>query len=258
MAGVRSTVTLAYSLAMPIFRKRADRIRGVAGSLEGTTALVMDGTCGAGPGITKVIAEAGAAVFLAGPHSPTIDVQLHTLANSPIEVTPIVVDARTDRPWDQFLGSIDRPVDIAILNPTTTDLGQDAQLGPQGTVALAEAISGQMQDRGHPGSIVLVTGIRSAEPQSSAVAYLNAEMQRLARRLAANAIRVNAVAPGPIGTNRRGNPLSSRATPLGHVTLHPVEVGKAAWFLVNDDLSSAITGSTLKTDRGASLLAPEW
>ena len=83
-------------------------------------------------------------------------------------------------------------------------------------------------------------------------------MENLAAEYAPNGIRVNAVAPGPVGANRRDNPLSSRATPLGHVTVHPVEVGKAVWFLVNDELSAAMTGTTLKIDRGASLLRPEW
>ena len=243
---------------MPVFRKRADRIRGVAGSLDGNTVLVADGTCGAGPGIARVFAEAGARVFVAGSDSPTIDVQLGRLGNTSIAVTGVVSGAETAEKRNHLLDSIQRPVDTLILNPDTYSLEAQEAMAPYGLVALAKLAASQMQDRGHAGNIVFVTGINSVGPQASAVAYLNSEMEQLARLLAPNAIRVNAVAPGPIGANRRGNPLSSRVSPLGHVSLHPIEIGKAAWFLANDDLSSGITGTSLIIDRGASLLRPEW
>ena len=83
-------------------------------------------------------------------------------------------------------------------------------------------------------------------------------MQRLAREDAPNGIRVSAVAPGQVGTHRRNRPIVSRVAPLGHASVHPVEVGKAAWFLINEDLSAGITGTTIKVDRGATLLRPEW
>ncbi len=251
-------VAEAYSLSMSVLRKRADRIRGIAGSLDGTMVLVADGTQGAGPGIARVFATAGAAVVVAGPDSPTIDVQLHRLGNTPIEVTGIVATANTDDDRNRLLDSIGRQVDTVVLNPGDYSLDETSRMGARSLVALGRMVARQMQDRGHPGNIIFVTGIESAGPDTPAVAFLTAEMKQLARSLAPNAIRVNAIAPGQIGTNRRGNPLSSRISPLGHVTVHPIEVGKAAWFLANDDLSAAMTGTTLKIDRGATLLRPEW
>lgn len=242
---------------MAVFRKRADRIRGVAGSLESKVVLVADGTHGAGPGIVRVFAEAGAVVTVAGADSPTLDVQLGRLGNMPHPPTGVVSNAKTDVVRSQLLDALGKSVDILVLNPDHSFV--DGPLpGPHAAVALATSVAQQMQDRGHAGSIIFVTGIATTGTEAAAVAFLNAEMERMARQLAANAIRVNAIAPGQVGSNRRGNPVSSRVSPLGHVSLHPVEIGKAAWFLANDDLSSGITGSTLKIDRGASLLLPEW
>ena len=45
---------------MALFRKGPDQIRGVAGSLDGRHIVVADGTAGPGPGIVRVVADAGA------------------------------------------------------------------------------------------------------------------------------------------------------------------------------------------------------
>jgi NAD(P)-dependent dehydrogenase (short-subunit alcohol dehydrogenase family) len=254
----RARRATAYPPAMAVFRKRADRIRGIAGSLESKVVLVADGTHGAGPGIVRVFAEAGAAVTLAGADSPTVDVQLGRLGNMPHPVRGVVSDAKTDDRRSHLLDAVAGDVDILIVNPVERTFADTPVPGPRDAVALARTVAQQMQDRGHAGSIVFVTGIATADAAASAVAFLNSEMEQLARHVAANAIRVNAIAPGHVGSNRRGKPISSRVAPLGHASLHPVEIGKAAWFLANDDLSSGITGSTLKIDRGASLLLPEW
>lgn len=254
----RASRPTAYPPTMAVFRKRADRIRGIAGSLESKVVLVADGTHGAGPGIVRVFAEAGAAVTVAGADSPTVDIQLGRLGNMPHPVSGVVWDAKTDDGRGHLLDAVAAAVEILIVNPAERTFADTPVLGPHDAVALAKTVAQQMQDRGHAGSIIFVTGIATADAEASAVAYLNTEMEQLARQTAANSIRVNAIAPGQVGSNRRGNPISSRVSPLGHVSLHPVEIGKAAWFLANDDLSSGITGSTLKIDRGASLLLPEW
>ena len=243
---------------MAIFRNKADKIRGVAGSLAGNLVLVADGTSGAGPGIARVFAEAGAAVVVAGSDSATIDVQLRGFGNPPIEVAGVVAEPGTDAGRVQLIASMPRSIDTLILNASHLALDDSSGMGPLEIVVLARLVAAQMQDRGHPGSIVFITGIERVGPDTPAVTLLASEMIELARLLAPNAIRVNAVAPGEVGINRRGNPVPNRVSPLGHVSVHPVEVGKAAWFLANDQLSAGITGTTITIDRGASLLRPEW
>ena len=246
-----------------MFRKRPDRIRGIAGSLGGRATFVADSTAGAGPGVARVLAEAGAHVQLVAPTQVGIDLQLRDLANSPERVVGRAAPMARVSDLVDLVGDLEPVVDAAVINPTTLGMeaaedDADPGLTPQLAVDLARLIGVRMRDRGVTGSIVLVTGIRREGPAGPAVAFLTAAMESLARGFAPNAIRVNAVAPGHVAVSRRGRGVSSGVSPLGHISVHPVEVGKAAWFLVNDDLSPGMTGSTLITDRGASLLRPEW
>lgn len=222
---------------------------------------MVDSLPGAGPGIAKVIAEAGARVLLATPDSVGLDLQLRALADTAGDVTGIAGPLHT-LPEQRSLLATAR-IETAVVNPSVMTLDPEYSasgpaLGPQGAVNLARLMAEGMRDRGVEGNIVFVTGIQQTGPSSAATAFLNEEMEGLAIECAPNAIRVNAVAPGQVASNRKDRAVVSRVAPLGHVSVHPIEVGKAVWFLINDDLSSGTTGTTLKIDRGASLLRPEW
>ena len=239
-----------YAYAPGMFRKRPDRIKGIAGSLDSKKIVVVDGSIGAGPGIVRVMAESGAHTLFAGPDHVTVDLQLRKLIGSPLPVDGIALDQAEG----ELLYSVLEPVPYAVVvNPSRLMMTPGDGIGPQEAVSFAEAAAVAMRDAGRTGSIVLVTGIDHDSPAAAAVAFLDSEMRRLARDVAANGIRVNAVAPGYVAVNRRGNPVASRVAPLGHSSVHPVEVGKAAWVLVNDNLSGGVTGATLTVDRGASL-----
>jgi NAD(P)-dependent dehydrogenase (short-subunit alcohol dehydrogenase family) len=114
-----------------------------------------------------------------------------------------------------------------------------------------------MRDGGIEGSVVLMMGIPTSGDRTTH-AFLEAETTSMAAEYAPNAIRVNAVAVGHVEVGRRGHSVSSGASLLGHKAVHPIEVGKAVWFLLNPNLSSGLTGATLKIDRGASLTLPDW
>ncbi|MDJ0665549.1 MAG: SDR family oxidoreductase [Acidimicrobiia bacterium] len=234
-----------------MFRKRANRIRGVAGSMDGATILVADATVGAGPGIVRVLAEAGAKVIAASGDSPRLDVQIHKLGDTPTPVEAIGEDPSATP--DDFIAGLPNPLTALVANPELEDPESVSR-----HIALAEVVATSMRDHGHTGSIVLMSGIERTGPAGPMAARIQVETENRAADLAPNGIRVNAVAAGPVGANRRDSPVSNRATPLGHVTVHPVEVGKAVWFLLNEGLSAGMTGTTLKIDRGASLLRPHW
>lgn len=246
-----------------MFRKRPERIRGIAGSLEGKGVLIADSSSGAGPGIARVAAEAGARVMLATTNAADLDLQLRALTSTAGRVSGSAGPLATPGDLRVLVDGLETPIDMAVVNPSTFSLESDirstgSSLDPRNAAELAKLVAAQMRDRGIEGSIVFVTGIIQAGSTAPAIALLEAEMQRLASDCAPNAIRVNGVAPGHVALGRRGKVVPSRVAPLGHVSVHPIEVGKAVWFLLNDDLSSALTGTTLKTDRGASLLRPEW
>lgn len=231
-----------------MLRRKANRIRGVSGSLDGATVLVADAAVRAGPGIVRVLAEAGATVFAHSANAAELDVQL-----AQISVTPEPIMAMPPSDLARLVQLLPQPLDALVLNPppAATHSELDTWLD------FTREIAATMRDRGHAGAIAIVTGLRRSPEEGPTAARLRAETEELAIALAPDGIRVNGVAIGTTGASRKGRALSSRTTPLGHVTVHPVEVGKAVWFLLNDALSSAITGAWVTVDRGASLRRPE-
>jgi NAD(P)-dependent dehydrogenase (short-subunit alcohol dehydrogenase family) len=240
---------------MAIFRRQPERIRGIAGTLEKKPVLLFDAVEEPGPGIARVLAEAGAHLFLVAVDKIGLELQIAGLRNSPGEVVALTADDHSEEDMRQIVQRVKEPLEAAIINPAPSQTGHPV---PDHASFLARLIADGMRDRGSSGSLVLITGIPRRGEWSSRVAYLEAEMERLAVTYASNAIRINAVAPGHVAVNRRGHSTSSGVAPLGHQSVHPIEVGKAVWFLINDDLSSGITGTSLKTDRGGSLLLPDW
>jgi hypothetical protein len=229
-----------------MFRKRADRIKGVAGSFEGRAVLIADAVAGPGPGVLNVIARAGATVTAAATDTALLDVAIARIDNPPHPIDTVLVERLSASPSMR--------IDDLVVNPPRDDDLESCLPW----IDLASTVATGMQDRGHAGSIVFVIPIERAGPAGPVAAFLRSEMENLAARVAPNAIRVNAVACGPVGSTRHGQPHGNRATPLGHVTVHPVDVGKAVWFLLNGDLSAAVTGTTLRVDRGATLVRPDW
>lgn len=218
--------------------------------------------------MVRVAAEAGAQTVLAGHDKVSVELQLRPLVNMPGEVLAVVNTAHTETERTRLLGTTEQFPDVIVVNPVRFTLerepGVDAEstdpagLDPHGAVSLARLATKEMRNRGLAGNIVFVSEIERSGPSAAATSYLRAEVMQLARNVAPNGIRVNVVVAGHVAVNRRGKVVSSGAAPLGHSSLHPVEIGKAAWFLMNDDLSGGITGAALRVDRGASLLLPDW
>jgi hypothetical protein len=230
-----------------MFRRRSDRVKGISGSLEGKKVLVADAVAGPGAGIVRVISSAGGMVLASAADSAMLDVTIGKIESPPAPIVPVA------RP-EMLRASLPEEIDDLVVNPDRADTIDSVQMW----IELAGAVATSMQDRGHAGSLVFITTIDRTGVGGSVAAYLHSEMENLADSLAPNAIRVNAVSCGPVGVTTRGKPQSSRATPLGHISIHPIDVGKAVWFLLNGDLSAAMTGSTVRVDRGASLIRPDW
>ncbi len=248
---------------MALFRRKPDRIRGIAGSLEGRKVVVADGCRVAGPGIAKVIAEAGAHTIMIGADQVSVDLALRPLEHTAGSVTGMAAALTTETQRTDLLATWGPDITTLVLNPAPLALPSDTPdetvaVDPISAVALAQQTVETMRDHGQVGSVVFIVNIDRPGPTAAASGYVIAEMKELARAAAPNGIRVNAVSVGQVAASRRGNVVASRVAPLGHSSVHPVEVGKAVWFLTNDDLSPGITGSVLTVDRGASLLRPDW
>lgn len=248
---------------MALFSRRNDRIRGIAGTLEHQRVLVTGGASGAGPGIVRVLAAAGADVVFTDADHVAVDLLTRALETAAGRVTGMADRSWRDGGLPALLDAAGEPIDALVVNPSPTRPATepaDAARIIEEPLALANLSVRQMLDSGRSGRVVFVTSIAADVLGHDALApgwaALEQGMRQLARDYARNAIRVNAVAPGTVSTSRRGRAITDRAAPLGHITIHPVDVGKSVWFLLNDELSAAITGSTLRIDRGVSLLAP--
>ncbi len=133
-----------------MFRSRASKIKGVSGTLDGRRVLIADAATGAGPGITRVVAAAGAHVAAATETPPTLDVQIARI-QSPVPIAPF--EFTRDRPGD-LLSTIEDSLDAAVLN---ADLASHTSI--EAILEIGSETASSMLDRGYGGSIVLITGI---------------------------------------------------------------------------------------------------
>ncbi len=260
---------------MRFLRRRHDQLKGIAGSLPGRHVLVTGGAGVVGRGIVRVLAEAGATVTATDIDQKALDDLVVGEADAAGTVMGVLSDVRYPAAVAALLDGLAQPLDGLVnnvgLDPydrEPMDLDEDTMrtvyetnvLGP--LVLTREALA-RFRSQDRRGSIVFITSIhqdilRRQPGYSSTKAAISMAMRELAFDAAPSGIRVNSVAPGRVAADRRGKPVYSRGAPLGEISLHPVEIGKAVWFLLNDDLSGGITGATLTVDRGMSLITPRW
>ena len=131
------------------------------------------------------------------------------------------------------------------------------------SVFLACQVFGKaMVDAGNGGSIINISSASSGPPLSKVFTYavakggVNQITQFLARELAPNNIRVNAILPGffPAEQNRKLLTEDRVASIMGHTPMHRFgessELVGAAVYLASRAASSFVTGSILRVDGG--------
>jgi NAD(P)-dependent dehydrogenase (short-subunit alcohol dehydrogenase family) len=131
------------------------------------------------------------------------------------------------------------------------------------SVFLACQVFGKaMVDAGRGGSIINISSASAGPPLSKVFTYavakagVNQITQFLARELAPNNIRVNAILPGffPAEQNRKLLTEERVASILGHTPMHrfgeSCELVGAVVYLASQQASSFVTGSILKVDGG--------
>jgi NAD(P)-dependent dehydrogenase (short-subunit alcohol dehydrogenase family) len=260
---------------MALLRRRPGKLTGISGSLTGRHVLVTGGAGLVGRGIVRVLAEAGAAVTITDIDPDALDRAVAAEARAAGPVVGALSDVRDPDAITALLDGLERPLDGLVNNVGLDPYGREPldldletmrrvyETNVLGPLVLTREVLERFRSQDRSGSIVFITSIhqeilRRQAGYSSTKAAISMAMRELAYDAAPAGIRVNAVAPGHVAIGRRGNPVFSRGSPLGEVSLHPVEVGKAVWFLLNDDLAAGITGATLTVDRGMSLVTPRW
>jgi NAD(P)-dependent dehydrogenase (short-subunit alcohol dehydrogenase family) len=244
--------------------------------------VVVSGAGGGGIGttVTRMAAEAGATVIAVSRSKENLDEHVAVLAQQGLSVVPVAADASTD---DGIAAVIDRAqrtegdlyglVNVAggaepsTWMPSTrvsrADWRELFTANLETAFFMSRAVAAQLRAKGLPGSIVSISSISGMNTAPFHIAYGTAKAavaamtRTMAVELAADGIRVNAVAPGVTETaasktyTDEDPDRDRRAIAMGRRG-RPEEQAGVILFLLSD-LSSYITGQTLLVDGGLSL-----
>ncbi|BBX31752.1 oxidoreductase, short chain dehydrogenase/reductase [Mycolicibacterium mageritense DSM 44476 = CIP 104973] len=250
-------------------------------SLERRVVVVSGaGGGGIGTAVTRQVAEAGATVIAVSRSQDNLDAHVAPLARRGLPVMPVAADAATDdgiatvldaaRRADGFLyglvnvaGGAAPSTWMPATRVSRSDWRELFTANLETMFFMSQAIAGEIRSHGTPGSIVSVSSISGMNTAPYHVAYgtakaaIVAATRTMAVELAADGIRVNAVAPGVTETTASATYVDAdpqrdqRAISMGRRGT-PDEQAGAILFLLSD-LSSYITGQTLLVDGGLNL-----
>ncbi|MFV8173211.1 SDR family NAD(P)-dependent oxidoreductase [Mycolicibacterium peregrinum] len=250
-------------------------------SLDGRVVVVSGaGGGGIGTTVTRMAAEAGATVVAVSRSQDNLDTHVAPLADKGLNVVTVAADASTDEGIAAVLdvardaeGALYGLVNVAggaapsTWMPATrvsrADWRELFTANLETMFFMSQAVAGEIRAQGNPGSIVSVSSISGMNTAPYHVAYgtakaaIVAATRTMAAELAAQGIRVNAVAPGVTETAASATYVDAdperdrRAIAMGRRGT-PEEQAGAILFLLSD-LSSYITGQTILVDGGLNL-----
>lgn len=242
--------------------------------LTGRTAIVTGGTRGIGFAIVRKYLENGANVAIAGSRQETVEkavAQLPEYKDRVMGIWPNLCDpeevAAAFASVKERFGSLDILANNAGISSRTSlydytleEFNKIMSLNVTAVFVCSQAAARIMKPQG--GGVIISTSSMVGEyGQPSGCGYptskfaVNGLTKSLARELAKDHIRVNAVAPGVTKTDMVAalpQELVDRISagiPLGRVG-EPVDIANAYLFLASD-LSSYVTGVTLRVDGAA-------
>lgn len=244
--------------------------------LKGKTAMVTGGTRGIGYAIVKKYLENGANVALCGSRQETVDKAIAKLKeeNPEYQVIGLYPDLQKPEEVEKAITTVKKTfgtLDIMVNNAGVSaresiydykpeDFAKTMSLNVNAVFNCAQAAAKIMKEQG--GGVILNTSsMVSIYGQPSGVAYpaskfaVNGLTKSLARELAKDNIRVNAVAPGITRTDMVAalpeemiKPLIA-TIPLGRIG-EPEDIANAFLYLASD-LASYVTGVILLVDGAA-------
>lgn len=242
--------------------------------LKGKTAVVTGGTRGIGFAIVKKYLENGANVAIAGSRQESVEKAIEKLPEYKDRVMGIWPDlCSPESVADAFasvkerFGSIDILANNAGISSRTSlydytveEFSRIVDINLKAVFICSQAAARIMRDQG--GGVIINTSSMVGEyGQPSGCGYpatkfaVNGLTKSLARELAKDQIRVNAVAPGVTRTDMVSalpQELVDRISagiPLGRVG-EPLDIANAYLFLASE-LASYVTGITLRVDGAA-------
>ena len=242
--------------------------------LKGKTAIVTGGTRGIGLAIAKKYLENGANVALAGSRKESVDKALQQLSGYEgrvIGIWPDLCDpeavAKAFAEVKERFGKVDILANNAGISSRTSlydytldEFSKIMDLNVKAVFVCSQAAARIMKEQG--GGVIINTSSMVGEyGQPSGCGYptskfaVNGLTRSLARELAKDQIRVNAVSPGVTMTDMVAalpQELVDRISagiPLGRVG-EPVDIANAYLYLASDS-ASYVTGVILRVDGAA-------
>ena len=242
--------------------------------LKGKTAIVTGGTRGIGFAIVKKYLENGANVAIAGSRQESVEKALAKLPEYEGSIMGIWPDicsqeevAEAFASVKEKFGSVDILANNAGLSSRTSiyeytleEFTKIMDVNVKAVFVCSQAAARIMKEQGG-GAIINTSSMVGEYGQPSGCAYptskfaVNGLTKSLARELAKDKIRVNAVAPGVTRTDMLSAlpqemvDRISAGIPLGRVG-EPLDIANAYLFLASE-LSSYVTGITLRVDGAA-------
>lgn len=239
--------------------------------LKNKTAIITGGTRGIGFGIVKKFLENGANVVLTGSRKESVDKALSQLTEYNGKVIGIYPDlCNPDEIQKAFsdinerFGSIDILVNNAgissrtsIYDYTIEEFSKILDINIKAVFVCTQAVAKIMKEQKH-GVIINISSMVSKYGQPAGCGYpatkfaVNGLTVSLARELAKDNIRVNAVAPGVTKTDmvsalpKEMVDRISSGIPLGRMG-EPEDIANACLYL-SSDMASYVTGVILSVD----------
>lgn len=247
--------------------------------LAGRTALITGGSKGIGFGCARALAAEGCRVALAARDPGALDSAAETLRHEGADVSVHSVDLSLGGSAQELLDRAGLP-DILVNNAGAIPGGDVMSVDEArwreawdlkvfGYINMARAAYAGMKDRGH-GAIVNVTGLAADKPDFNYIAGTagNASLNAFTRALGSYAledgIRVVAVSPGAVATDRLVGLMKTRAmAETGDETrwqsyLSNLPLGRAATVeevadvvaFVASDRAGYVSGTVITVDGG--------
>lgn len=242
--------------------------------LTGKTAIVTGGTRGIGLSIVERYLENGAKVAIAGSRKETVDKAISKLSGYEGRVMGIWPDlcnpeevAKAFASVKETFGSVDILANNAGISSRTSlydytleEFSKIMDLNVKAVFVCSQAAARIMREQGG-GVIISTSSMVSINGQPAGCGYptskyaVNGLTRSLARELAKDHIRVNAVAPGVTRTDmvaalpEETVARISAGIPLGRVG-EALDIANAYLYLASD-LASYVTGEVLHVDGAA-------
>jgi NAD(P)-dependent dehydrogenase (short-subunit alcohol dehydrogenase family) len=244
--------------------------------------IVVTGAAGGGIGtsVTRMLAQAGATVVAVSRSREKIDKHIAPLIAERLSIVPVVADVSTDEGVAATMEQVRRTkgtlhglANVAggaagstwmrATRVTRTDWRALFNQNLETMFFMSQAVAAELKEKRLPGSIVSVSSISGMNSAPFHLAYgaaksaIVAVTRTLAVELAADNIRVNAIAPGTTVTPGSGayiddDPERDRqAIAMGRRAHADEQAGALLYFL--SDLSTYITGQTILVDGGLNL-----